>query len=112
MKVILKVNPGSVYASYNGHTFEANEVTSQYVTIKCLNKEFPDVGISFGLSEVIVVDLAEEITKHQGQSHGSAGYYINCFLLTYCVNNQIELGSILDAEKFPIVEQVKKKLKL
>jgi CYTH domain-containing protein len=63
MKAIINVNKESAYAKYNGHTFEVKEFLSTVAGIKIPHEEFAEVTADFSHTEVLIVDLQEELQK-------------------------------------------------
>lgn len=64
MKAIINVPKGSSYSVFNGLTFEVSELTDSRVSLVGVNDMFPDNMVDFGLKEVIIVDIKEELVNN------------------------------------------------
>lgn len=64
MKAIINVPKGSLYSVFNGLTFEVSELTDSRVSLVGVNDMFPDNMVDFGLKEVIIVDIKEELVNN------------------------------------------------
>ena len=90
MKAILNVNEFSCYARFNGLTFEVTEVLNRQVALLIPNLELGKcLTTDFSFSEVIIVDIANELQKaYDNYNWGSDnGIYNN--LKAYCTKRGI-----------------------
>jgi hypothetical protein len=91
MKAIVKVKKSSGYSQYNGRTFQVKEMLSAIIALEMpsqLDIERMD-AIDFSYSEVIIVDIDNEIQREYEKDcwgHRENNYQK---LLRYCELNKI-----------------------
>ena len=107
LKVILKTKSKS-YAHANLLTCYVYNITRTHVDLK-VSLDFPDSEVSFSYKEVIIQDLITTIRNHEGASYLSDGYFINCFIVNYCIFNNIDLRNSLGRSSV-IANQVEDKI--
>jgi hypothetical protein len=91
MKAIVKVKKASGYSQYNGRTFEVKEILSSIIALSIpsqLDIERMNT-IDFSYSEVIIVDIDDEIQREYEKDCWGGGENNYQRLLRYCEVNKI-----------------------
>lgn len=90
MKAIVKVNKNSSYSRFNGLTFEVKEVLSQQIALFIPSLELgKDLTTDFGHSEVIIVDIENELQKAYDNYNWGSDTRTYRNLEAYCIKNGI-----------------------
>lgn len=84
MEIILNVQPGSVYAKFNGYKFNAAEVYKTGLSIKGLNPEFPNSKVDFATTEVILVDVAKTLKWYRLSENKAFKTFVESYFLAKC----------------------------
>lgn len=106
MQAILKVNKGSAYSSFNGHTFRVVRLNSNTITLIGMGWDLLTTEVDFDHTEVLIVDLDNEIRSLEskivdfksGLSLNSTSLYISTLrneldnLQRYCLSNGFEFN--------------------
>jgi hypothetical protein len=103
LKVIL-TKQSKNYAHASFLTCNSYKTTRTHVSLK-VSLDFPESEVDFSYKEVIVQDLINTIRNYEGASYLTEGYYINCFLVNYCIYNNIDLFGSLGTSSI-IAQQV------